>query len=351
MAVSFTVWDYFGGMLLFGFGPILLFLLIAIPLMRFLLRRTKNTGIALLPLLLILPVMWGLFTYVVPAGERTGCLYPEENAYTHTTAGTITAVRDADHIPLYLHDGGFRGGVYVTIGGVEYYSLAHPLLTEGTSLHFTYCPEDDLLMAFSPIDEALVPGLQAPFVMPQPVPEQPVPRVQQIIGTLCTLAGFLGVALVVWSSDRLTLSWTIDLMERDLHQRGEVIPNPAAPAIAAMGLLPVCLAAFGGMLASNDWGGLLLLLPGALMLLCFPRFTACRIRLEGRNLRIHRFFRARTMPLSSLRAVYWDKARRTFSDRRLVLVFDGWVLHLNQDNHLGLADLHRRLSAILHITQ
>ena len=93
MAVSFTVWDYFGGMLLFGFGPFLLFLLIAIPLMRFLLRRTKNTGIALLPLLLILPVMWGLFTYVVPAGERTGCLYPEENLLRsfakHNFAGLV----------------------------------------------------------------------------------------------------------------------------------------------------------------------------------------------------------------------------------------------------------------------
>ena len=350
MAVSFTVWDYWGTMLLLTLGAMALFLLTAIPLMRLIQRKTKSTGLSFLPILLILPLMWGLFTYVLPAGERTECLYPEESAYTHTTAGTVTEIRPAGHIPLYYYDGQFRGGVYVTMDGVEYYSMAHPLLTEGVSLHFTYCPEDDLLMAFSPIDEALVPGLQAPFVLPQPVPEQPVPRFQQIIGTLCTLAGFLGVALVVWSSDRLTLSWTIDLMERDLHQRGEVIPNPAAPAIVAMGLLPVCLAALGGMLSSNDWGGLPLLLPGATMMLCFPRFTACQIRLEGRNIRIRRFFRERTYPLSSLRAVHWDKARRTFSDRQLVLVFDTQVLHLNQDLHLGLADLHRRLTTLLQLT-
>ena len=350
MAVSFTVWDYWGTMLLLTLGAMALFLLTASPLMQLIQRKTKSAGLSFLPILLILPLMWGLFTYVLPAGERTECLYPEENAYTHTTAGTVTEIRPAGHIPLYDYDGRVRGGVYVTMDGVEYYSMAHPLLTEGVSLHFTYCPEDDLLMAFSPIDEALVPGLQAPFVLPQPVPEQPVPRFQQIIGTLCTLAGFLGVALVVWSSDRLTLSWTIDLMERDLHQRGEVIPNPAAPAIVAMGLLPVCLAALGGMLSSNDWGGLPLLLPGATMMLCFPRFTACQIRLEGRNIRIRRFFRERTYPLSSLRAVHWDKARRTFSDRQLVLVFDTQVLHLNQDLHLGLADLHRRLTALLQIT-
>ena len=350
MAVSFTVWDYWGTMLLLTLGAMALFLLTASPLMQLIQRKTKSAGLSFLPILLILPLMWGLFTYVLPAGERTECLYPEESAYTHTTAGTVTEIRPAGHIPLYYYEGQFRGGVYVTIDGVEYYSMAHPLLTEGVSLHFTYCPEDDLLMAFSPIDEALVPGLQAPFVLPQPVPEQPVPRFQQIIGTLCTLAGFLGVALVVWSSDRLTLSWTIDLMERDLHQRGEVIPNPAAPAIVAMGLLPVCLAALGGMLSSNDWGGLPLLLPGATMMLCFPRFTACQIRLEGRNIRIRRFFRERTYPLSSLRAVHWDKARRTFSDRQLVLVFDTQVLHLNQDLHLGLADLHRRLTALLQIT-
>ena len=350
MAVSFTVWDYWGTMLLLTLGAMALFLLTAIPLMRLIQRKTKSTGLSFLPILLILPLMWGLFTYVLPAGERTECLYPEESAYTHTTAGTITEIRPAGHIPLYYYDGQFRGGVYVTMDGVEYYSMAHPLLTEGVSLHFTYCPEDDLLMAFSPIDEALVSGLQAPFVLPQPVPEQPVPRFQQIIGALCTLAGFLGVVLVVWSSDRLTLSWTIDLMERDLHQRGEVIPNPAAPAIDAMGLLPVCLAALGGMLSSNDWGGLFLLLPGATMMLCFPRFTACQIRLEGRNIRIRRFFRERTYPLSSLRAVHWDKARRTFSDRQLVLVFDTQVLHLNQDLHLGLADLHRRLTTLLQLT-
>jgi hypothetical protein len=350
MTVIFTPWDYTGTLLFLTFGSMALFLLTAIPLMRLIQRKTQNTGLSFLPVLLILPLMWGLFTYVLPAGERTGCLYPEENSYTHTTAGTVTAVRPAGHIPLYYYEGQFRGGVYVTMDGVAYYSMAHPLLTEGTSLHFTYYPEDDLLMAFSPIDEALVPGLQAPFVMPQPVPEQPVPRFQLIIGTLCTLAGFLGVALVVCSSDRLTLSWTIDLMERDLHQRGEVIPNPAAPAIAAMGLLPVCLAALGGMLSSNDWGGLFLLLLGAPMLLCFPRFSACRIRLEGRNIHIHRFFRERIYPLSSLRAVYWDKSRRTFSDRQLVLVFDAQVLYLNQDLHLGLADLHRRLSTLLSVT-
>lgn len=350
MAVSFTIWDYWGELLLLTFGAMAVFLVTAVPLMIFLQRRTQNVGIALLPVLLIVPLMTAAFTYLVPVGEQSGCLYPEERAYTHTTAGTITAVRPADHIPLYHYDGEFRGGVYLTIDGTEYYSMAHPMLTVGTSLHFTYCPEDDLIMAFSPIEAGDSAALQAPFVMPDPVPEEPVPKAQVILGTICTWAGFLWLGLLVWFQERLTLSYTISLMERDLHQRGEVIPNPTAIA-TTMGLLPVCLASLGGAIASNAWGILFILIPGTLIPLFLHRFSASHVRLEGRNIRIRRFGRERTVPLSSLRSIYWSHHKRSFSNRQLVLVFDGWVLHLGQDTHLGLNDLHRRLSALLQITQ
>ena len=76
MAVQFTPWDYFGSMLLLIVAPFVLFLLIGIPFQRYLFRKTKNTGISLLPMLLIVPLMMVLFRYVLPAGERTGCLYP-----------------------------------------------------------------------------------------------------------------------------------------------------------------------------------------------------------------------------------------------------------------------------------
>lgn len=351
MAVQFTIWDYWGELLLLTFGAMAVLLVTAIPLMRFLVKKTKNIGIAFLPLLLIVPLMGALFTYALPVGERTECLYPEERAYTHTTAGTITSVRDAGHIPLYFYDGEFRGGVCVTIDGTEYYSMAHPMLTEGTSLHFTYCPEKDLLMAFSPIGAGAVAQLQTPFVMPEAVPKEPVPKAQVILGTICSCVGFLWLGLLVWFQERLMLSYTISLMEQDLHQRGEVIPNPTATAIAAIGLLPVCLAALGGAIASNAWGILFILIPGTLILLFLHRFSASHVRLEGRNIRIRRFGRERTVPLSSLRAAYWSQHKRAFSNRQLVLVFDGWVLHLGQDTHLGLADLHHRLSALLRTAQ
>lgn len=348
MAVSFTIWDYWGELLLLTFGSPALFLVTAVPLMRFLVRRTKNVGIAMLPVLLILPMMAAAFTYLVPIGEQSGCLYPEENAYTHTTAGTITALRPADHIPLYHYDGEFRGGVYLTIEGTEYYSMAHPMLTVGTSLHFTYCPEDDLIVAFSPIEPGEIAALQAPFVMPEPVPEEPVPKLQGLIGAICTCAGFLGFALLVWQHDRLTLWATARLLAKDREQRGAVIPNPSATA--AVALLPICLAILGGALSSNSRRPLFILLLGAPMMLFYPRLTACHVRLEGRNIRIRRFGRERLVPLSSLQAVYWSEYKRSFSQRKLVLAFDSWTLELEQDSHLGLSDLHRRLSALLHIT-
>ena len=42
MAVSFTVWDYWGTMLLLTLGAMALFLLTAIPLMRLIQRKTKS---------------------------------------------------------------------------------------------------------------------------------------------------------------------------------------------------------------------------------------------------------------------------------------------------------------------
>jgi len=117
----------------------------------------------------------------------------------------------------------------------------------------------------------------------------------------------------------------------------------------------VCIAAIGGAIAADAPMLLFPLLIALPLMLFFPRFLSCHVRLEGRNIRIRRFGREQTVPLSSLRTVYWnqvgiDRFRRTFVPRRLVLVFDGWSLELEQDSHLGLNDLHRRLSALLKIT-
>lgn len=354
MAVTFTAWDYMGELVLLAFGALALVLLVGLPLVFLLARKTKNPAIGLLPMVVLLPLYVLLASHVIPAGERTGCLYPRENAYTHTTAGTITDVRPADHIPLYYHDGEFRGGVYVTMDGTEYYSMAHPLLTAGTSLHFTYCPEEDLIMAFSPIEGTEVASLQTPFVMPEPLPPEPVPQLQVRIGTILTWIGFGGIALLVFFQNRLSLHYAVDLLERDSHQRGEVIPNPAASTTAIV-LLPVCVAALGGAIASNAWGLLFPLALAVPAMLLLPRLTAWHVRLEGRNIRIRRFGREQTVPLSTLRSVYWrqvkwDPFKRSFSQRKLILVFDSWTLELDQDSHLGLNDLHRRLSALLKIS-
>lgn len=350
MTVTFTAWDYLGELVILIFGAFALLLLIGLPLVFHLARKAKNPAIGLLPMSVLLSLYILLAAYAIPVGERTGCLYPKENAYTHTTAGTITSVRPADHIPLYFYDGEFRGGVYVTMNGVEYYAMTHPLLAEGASLHFTYCPEEDLIMAFSPIEAGEVAALQTPFIQPEPVPPEPVPKLQGVIGTTCTCAGFLGFVLLVWQEDRLTLWATTQLLAKDREQRGAVIPNPSATSAAAVILLPICLVLLGRVLSSNSRGLLFVLLLGAPMMLFFPWLSAAHIQLEGRIIRIRRFGWERTIPLSTLRAVYWSKYNRSISQRKLVLVFEGWTLELEQDTHLGLNDLHRRLSVLLQIT-
>ena len=355
MAVQFTIWDYWGELILLTFGTIAVFLVTAVPLMRFLARKTGNTGIALLPVLLIVPLMAALFAYALPVGERTECLYPEERAYTHTTAGTITEVRPAEHIPLYYENGEFLGGVYVTIGGTEYYSMAHPLLTGGTSLHFTYCPEDDLIVAFSPIGAHEVAALQTPFVMPEATPEEPVPEkaipvLQEIIGTILSCTGFLSLLAIIGFADWFKLRATIFLLKRDRLQRGEVVPNPAVLLAASVLLVPFAMIVSGSVLTGSDSDMLVFLALAAPLMLGFLWLRAAHVRLEGRIIRIRRFGRERTVPLSTLRAVEWTSIYSPLDQRCLVLYFDHGTLHLDQESHCGLEDLHRRLSALLNIT-
>lgn len=347
MAVQFTIWDYWGELLLLTFGSLALFLVTAVPLMWFLVRRTKNVGIALLPVLLILPLMAAAFTYLVPIGEQSGCLYPKENAYTHTTAGTITALRPADHIPLYYYDGEFRSGVYLTIEGTEYYSMAHPMLTVGTSLHFTYCPEDDLIVAFSPIEPGEVAALQAPFVMPGPVPEEPVPEPLQDVGSLLYQLGFLSLLALILLEQGLSKQAAGYLQTRDRRQRFEVVPNRAVLITMSLFLIPFTLMALGEILSSGSFSILFLLVPVASVIFGLTWYSRASIRVEGRIIRIRRFGREQIIPLSTLRSVYWESSRHPFSQRQLVLQFEDGPLRLDQTSHLGLEDLHRRLSAYL----
>lgn len=347
MAVQFTIWDYWGELLLLTFGAMIVFFLTAVLLMRLLLRKTQSIGIAFLPVLLIIPLMGALFTYALPVGERTECLYPEERAYTHTTAGTITAVRDAGHIRLYRHDGEFRGGVLVTIDDTEYYSMAHPELQEGASLHFTYCPDQNLIVAFSPIDHTEVGDLQVPFTGYDPPPEEPVPQAQQTLGTVLHWFGFAGIAVVILLERRFSGRLAAILQARDRRQRYEVVPNPAALIFLAASLIPFSLLIFGDVLATGRFDGVFMLLLGASMMLAMLWLTRAHIRIEGRMIRIRQYGREHTVPLSSLRAVYWESARNPFSPRQLVLRFDDGPLRLDQESHLGLENLHRRLTVYL----
>ena len=50
MTVQFSVWDYWGELLLLGFGSFALILLVGLPLVYRLARKTTNPAIALMPL-------------------------------------------------------------------------------------------------------------------------------------------------------------------------------------------------------------------------------------------------------------------------------------------------------------
>lgn len=288
-----------------------------------------------------------MFTYALPVGERTACLYPEENAYTHTTAGTITAVRDAGHIPLYHHDGEFRGGILVTIDGVAYYSMSHPELREGASLHFTYCPEENLIMAFSPIEADEVSALQKPFVMPDPVPEEPVPPIQGAAGTLLTCMGWLGLIAYIFLIDKLAPQITAFLLKRDRAQRYEAVPNYAGIALMLLPLLPMAMIILGSVVTNGLIPALFILILGGGMMVLMSLLGRTWLRIEGRTIHFRRFCRTHTIPLSSLRAVSWGRSHKQLKQRCLILQFDDGTLRLNQEECLGLEDLHRRLSVYL----
>ena len=221
------------------------------------------------------------------------------------------------------------------------------MLTVGTSLHFTYCPEDDLIVAFSPIEPGEVAALQAPFVMPEPVPEESVPESRQDIGSLLHQLGFLSLLALIFLEQGLSKQAAGYLQARDRRQRFEVIPNRAVLVTMALFLIPFTLMALGEILATGSFRILFLLIPVASVLFGLTWHSRASIRMEGRIIRIRRFGRERTIPLSTLRSVYWESSRHPFSQRQLVLQFEDGPLRLDQTSHLGLEDLHRRLSAYL----
>lgn len=346
MAVSFTAVNYLAPGLALCLGSLFGSLLLLLPLSRWIAKRTRNPFAGLVPIILVFAVvMAGLFRHVIPALEPTECLYPPERAYTHTTAGTVTAVRGTEHLPLFWFDGEFRGGVYVTIDGEAYFSIAHPLLTEGTSLHFTYCPDQNLIVSFSPIDLSQVPGLQTPFVMPEPVPEEPVPRVQGIIGSVLTCLGWLGLIAYIFLTDKLELHITGYLLRHDRRQRFEVVPNYSGLGLKLLPLLPMTMLILGAVLSSQAYSALLILFLGGSGMVGWTLLSRTWLRVEGRVIRIRRFGREYTRPLSQLRTVFWSRSEGPLRQRCLVLEFDDGKLRLNQEDCCGLEDLHRRLSA------
>lgn len=346
MTAAFTAANYLAPGLALCLGSLAGSLLLLWPLSRWIAKRTQNPFAGLVPIILVFAVvMTGFFRHVIPALEPTECLYPPERAYTHTTAGTVTAVQPTEHLPLFWFDGEFRSGVYVTIDGVDYFSIAHPALQEDVSLHFTYCPDENLLMAFSAIDAAQVPGLQTPFVMPESVPEEPVPPVQGAIGTVLTGLGWLGLLAYIFLTDKLDLRITAFLLKRDRQQRFEVVPNHVGIGLMLLPLLPMTMLILGAVLSSHAYSALLILFLGGCGMVVWSLLGRTWLRIEGRVIRIRHFGRDHTRPLSELRAVFWGRSNRPLGQRCLVLEFDDGKLRLNQEECCGLEDLHRRLSA------
>lgn len=346
MAVSFTAANYLAPAFAVCLGSLFGSLLLLWPLSRWIAKRTRNPFVGLVPVLLVFAVvMTALFRHVVPALERTECLYPPERAYTHATAGTVTAVHDAEHLPLFWFDGELRSGVHVVIDGADYFSIAHPTLQKGVSLQFTYCPDEDLLMAFSPIDPSQVPGLRTPFVMPEPVPEEPVPPVQGAFGTALTCLGWLGLLAYIFLTDKLALHITGYLLRQDRRQRFEVVPNYPGIGLKLLPLLPMTMLILGAVLSSRAYSALLILFLGGGGMVGWSLLSRTWLRIEGRVIRIRHFGREYTRPLSELRAVFWVRSQGQLGQRCLVLEFGDGKLRLNQEECCGLEDLHRRLSA------
>lgn len=350
MTVQFTIWDYWQTLLLGILGPLAVYLLISLLLMRFLRKKHALRWFAILSLPVFLVWLLTSVHYLIPAMERTECLYPPERAYTHTTAGTVTNLRPADHIPLYYYDGEFRGGLLVTIDGTAYYSIDHPLLAEGTSLHFTYCPDQNLLMAFSPIETGEVAALQAPFVMPQPAEPEPIPARQLLAGEILNGVGLAGFALLVLLQNPIHHRLAIWLQDRDRRHRGPVRPNYTALVRLGASLFFMGLVISGGCL-QNPEPALLLLFGISALGMLFYTWLRCRtvVWLEGRTLWLRQYRKEYAYHLSDLRAVYWTGSALRKEPRTLCITIGGTTIKLNQEEKWGLEELHRKLSQILEL--
>lgn len=351
MTVSYTASDY-----LFPFYLFLFVLVCGLAVFLVLtraVRRWKKPAIGLFALAMLIVGYVLLARAVIPALEHSGCLLTEGQDYTHTTAGTVTAVTPADHPALFPADGALRGGVYLTIDGAEYYVIDHPGLGAGMSLAFTYCPEGNLILSWREISRQEVSALQQPFVPPEAQPEEPVPEFQRKLGTVLSSVGFCCFAAIVVLESMFRHRVDAWLLAQDAKQRREVVPNPWGLWFTVLTLGAFSMIVVGHILRDRFYQALVILIPsvaGMLGVTLYRQHT--RVQLQGQTLVVRRGRRTSRYPLSEIQSVRletinrWETGlnRRPLSRCLVIRFHSGGELTLHQEDHLGLGDLHRRLT-------
>lgn len=351
MAVAYKTFDY-----LFPFYLYLFLLssgvLVYAALNRAVIRRWKRVELSLIMLAVLVAGCVLLARWVMPSLEHSECLLTEGEDYTHTTAGTVTKIDDAGHAPLFLHDGVFVGGTYLTVDSQTYYVISHPGLRQGMALRFTYCPEENLILSWSEITTEEISAQQTPLVIPEPEPEVPTPDAQVKLGQILCIMGFICFPAMVALESMLRHRIDAWLLILDA-KHAEMGPNPWGLVRIAMPMAAFSIIGVGSILLSGEYTALVILIPGVLGMLGYTLYQQqTRVKVQGSRLVVQRWGGQSSYLLTQIRDVQWKTPLRRESgfgyrpvSRCLRIRFhSGGELILDQEHHLGLGALHRRLT-------
>lgn len=288
--------------------------------------------------------------WAVPFLEWTGCLAIPGEDGTLEAAGRIESVAVVENAPPYWIDSERCGAVILTIGEERYYVIDRGAPEPGMHIAFTYAPEGNVIVHWKAVTEEEAARIGHTPPPPKPEPERQVPPWLQTLSRALCFAGFgiLGVMILAQTFFSMKISQAI--LEQDARHRDGVIPGywgllEALAAVLAFGLVVTSSA-----IADGEYHGFLIIaLGGGVMVFLTLLDSQTRVSVRGRKLVISRFRNVQTRDLEEITSVRWEKTRGVTGWMLVIRFTRGGWLELKAENHLGLSELHKKLTRLLEI--